>query len=113
MDPPAYLQKLLARFEALGGTARRASLDSLASALQFVPHGEELLAIVNCTGLGSLDLKDVHDTDIYPIRGQVLVLKAPWIKEGRMKQVGKLDGGEGGERTYKEWGGCNWWHERS
>ncbi|GLB45203.1 putative FAD dependent oxidoreductase [Lyophyllum shimeji] len=98
--PPVYLQKLVARFQALGGTVHRAFLDSLASALQFLPGGEEPLAIVNCTGLGSLKLKDVHDTDMYPIRGQVLVLNAPWITEGRTKQVGKLGGAEGGERTY-------------
>ncbi|KAF8068674.1 FAD dependent oxidoreductase [Lyophyllum atratum] len=100
MDTSAYLQKLVARFEALGGTVHRAFLDSLVSAIDFVPENETLIAIVNCTGLGSLKLKDVEDTDMYPIRGQVVVLKAPWIKEGRTNQMGKLGGGEGGERTY-------------
>ncbi|KAG6853358.1 hypothetical protein C0991_005032 [Blastosporella zonata] len=100
MDTPIYLQKLVSRFKTLGGILYRASLDSLSSALQFSPPSHEPIAIVNCTGIGSLTLKDVHDTDMYPIRGQIIVLNAPWIKEGRTKQVGKLEGGEGGERTY-------------
>ncbi|KAG5651644.1 hypothetical protein H0H81_007954 [Sphagnurus paluster] len=98
MDAPVYLQKLVARFQALGGTLHRAHLNSLVDALQFVSHVPS--ALVNCTGLGSLNLKGVQDLDLFPIRGQVVILRAPWIKEGRTKQVGKLDGGEGGERTY-------------
>ncbi|KAG6908922.1 hypothetical protein DXG01_002700 [Tephrocybe rancida] len=100
MDTPIYLRKLVSRFEALGGTVHRALLHSLASALEFIPHNEVPIALINCTGIGSLKLNDVQDTDIYPIRGQVVVLNAPWVKEGRTKQVGKLEGGEGGERTY-------------
>ncbi|KAG6811669.1 hypothetical protein H0H92_006382 [Tricholoma furcatifolium] len=95
MDPPTYLRKLLARFKALGGVIQHAKLDSLAFALEFLPNPP--FALVNCTGLGSLKLTDVQDTDMYPVRGQVLVLQAPWLKEGHTKQVGK----EGdGERTY-------------
>ncbi|KAF5375665.1 hypothetical protein D9615_009355 [Tricholomella constricta] len=97
MDPPVYLQRLRSRFQALGGIVHRAHVESLASALSFA---QDPIAIVNCTGLGSLELKDVQDKDLFPIRGQVIALNAPWIKEGRTKQVGKLDGGEGGERTY-------------
>jgi len=100
MDTPVYLRKLVSRFEGLGGTIHRATVDSLAATLQFVPRQEDTIAIINCTGLGSLKLADVLDTNMYPIRGQVIVINAPWIKEGRTKQVGKLDGGEGGERTY-------------
>ncbi|KAG6826151.1 hypothetical protein H0H92_000959, partial [Tricholoma furcatifolium] len=89
---------LLARFEALGGVEHRATLPSLASALNFLPdQAHPPLALVNCTGLGSRDLEDVRDEAMYPVRGQVVVLRAPWVKEGCTKQVGK----EGdGERTY-------------
>lgn len=47
-------------------------------------------------------LGDVEDKTVYPVRGQVVVLDAPWIKEGRTLQVGQLSdaSGEGGERTY-------------
>ena len=96
MDTAPYLDKLVARIKDLGGTIYRATLSSLASALDIIP-GSPPIAIVNCTGLGSLGLNDVQDTDMFPIRGQVIVLKAPWIKEGHTKQVGKLIGGE---RTY-------------
>jgi len=97
MDPPVYLQKLTFRIEELGGIVHRASLESLADASKFIP---DPAAIINCTGMGSLKLKDVLDTDMYPIRGQVVVLNAPWVKEGRTKQVGKLDSVGGVERTY-------------
>ncbi|KAF9458950.1 hypothetical protein BDZ94DRAFT_1172538 [Collybia nuda] len=97
MDPPAYLSKLVSLFTALGGVIHRATLPSLASALQFAPSAR---AIINCTALGSRTLTDVNDMEMYPVRGQVVVLRAPWIREGRTKQVGSLEGGEGGERTY-------------
>jgi len=34
-------------------------------------------AIINCTGLGSYTL--INDTSMYPIRGQVMRVKAPWM----------------------------------
>ena len=34
--------------------------------------------IVNCTGLGSRQL--VNDPEVYPVRGQLIVVKAPWVK---------------------------------
>ncbi|KAG6807959.1 hypothetical protein H0H92_005891 [Tricholoma furcatifolium] len=38
MDPLIYLRKLLALLEALGGVVHCATLDSLASALEFLPN---------------------------------------------------------------------------
>lgn len=57
-------------------------------------------AIVNCTGIGALSLGGVADETVFPTRGQVVQLRAPWLREGFTRQIGKLDGGEGGERTY-------------
>ena len=34
--------------------------------------------LINCTGLGSRDL--CNDLDTYAVRGQVLRIKAPWLK---------------------------------
>lgn len=34
--------------------------------------------IVNCSGLGSLSL--AGDTDLHPVRGQILKVQAPWLK---------------------------------
>lgn len=45
-----------------------------------IKHLDELSgydAIVNCTGLGSREL--VGDTQMYPIRGHVVRVKAPWV----------------------------------
>ena len=34
--------------------------------------------VVNCTGLGSREL--VNDDQMYPVRGQTIIVKAPWVK---------------------------------
>jgi D-amino-acid oxidase len=40
-------------------------------------------AIVACPGLGARALGGVEDKDVFPVRGQVVLLRAPWIKFGR------------------------------
>jgi glycine/D-amino acid oxidase-like deaminating enzyme len=40
-------------------------------------------AVVICAGIGARTLGGVEDTDVYPIRGQTVLLRAPWIKFGR------------------------------
>ena len=39
--------------------------------------------IVNCTGLGALTLGDVEDKAVFPTRGQLCIIRAPWIKHGK------------------------------
>ena len=34
--------------------------------------------IINCTGLGACDL--VGDDMLFPVRGQLVTVKAPWVK---------------------------------
>ena len=100
MDTGPYLAKLVRRLESLGGSLRRATLASLADATVIC---SQVSAVINCTALGSALLADVKDSGVHPLRGQVVVLNAPWCRaEGRTLQVGALsaDGGEGGERTY-------------
>ena len=61
---------------------------------QFVENGGKMLTqkinnihslfetfdiVINCCGLGAREL--VNDKDVYPVRGQVIRVKAPWIKE--------------------------------
>jgi len=85
-------------FTSLGGVACRIPrLDSLTQASSYA---QRPLAVVNCTGIGAMKLSDVQDGTVHPVRGQVVVLDAPWIKTGWTRQVGSLAGGEGGERTY-------------
>ena len=44
---------------------------------------EPIDALVVCPGLGARTLGGVEDKDVYPVRGQVAIIRAPWIKSGR------------------------------
>ena len=50
-------------------TRKLQSLDDIA---------DEVDIIVNASGLGSYDL--VPDRSMFPVRGQLIMVKAPWIK---------------------------------
>ncbi|KAJ6564490.1 FAD dependent oxidoreductase [Mycena capillaripes] len=95
IDVPRYLPYLLNRFFAVGGRAFRTTLPSLSALLSEKdrpastpfpagsikgPPAFDPAAVINCTGLGALSLGDVLDTDLYPTRGEVLIIRAPWIK---------------------------------
>lgn len=59
------------RFRKAGGLVEQRRVDSL----------QELSSydlIVNCSGLGSKTL--VNDPEVYPVRGQVLKVEAPWLQ---------------------------------
>jgi D-amino-acid oxidase len=74
VDMPVYLDHLVDRLKAAGGSAefgRR--IDSLAEL-----RGEADL-VVNCTGLGARDL--VPDDRLYATRGQLVVVENPGIEE--------------------------------
>ncbi|KAJ7255261.1 D-amino-acid oxidase [Mycena rebaudengoi] len=97
MDVPRYLPYLMNRFLAAGGHAFRVALPSLSSLLSekerpqlmpFAPSSADSAppfdpaAVINCTGIGALFLGDVEDKDVYPTRGEVLIIRAPWINRG-------------------------------
>lgn len=42
---------------------------------------QENTIVFNCTGLGSKTLKGVEDPDVIPVRAQVVVIRAPHVKE--------------------------------
>ena len=46
--------------------------------LQLVDEGYDL--IINCSGIGSKEL--VPDEGVFPIRGQIHMVDAPWIRSG-------------------------------
>lgn len=109
MTPRTYLLRLLARIRALQGqtsTPRMhrlhlASLASLSSSSVTALLGNSPPAlVVNCTGIGSLTLGGVKDHLVHPIRGHVVKVRAPWVREGFTRQIGALGGAEGGQRTY-------------
>ncbi|XP_032356767.1 D-aspartate oxidase isoform X1 [Etheostoma spectabile] len=68
----SYLPWLEKSFRKAGGLVEQRKLNSL----------EELInsydIIINCSGLGSKTL--VGDNKVYPVRGQVLKVEAPWLK---------------------------------
>ncbi|HKZ20021.1 MAG TPA: FAD-dependent oxidoreductase [Acidimicrobiia bacterium] len=72
IDPTVYLPWLQARFEKGGGTIDVRLLGSLQQA--------EADVVVNCTGLGAREL--CGDLDLLPVRGQVVAVRAPAIREG-------------------------------
>ncbi|RDB30564.1 D-amino-acid oxidase [Hypsizygus marmoreus] len=91
MDTPKYLQYLASRLTAAGGKIIRATVQHLN---QVVEGGESAFsaeknppsppdAVLVCTGIGSRFLGGVEDKTVYPIRGQTVLVRAPWIKFGR------------------------------
>jgi D-amino-acid oxidase len=70
IDMPTYLDHLLRRLDAAGGTVERRRLASLADT-------GPATAIINCTGLGAREL--LPDPDLRPIRGQHVVVANPGL----------------------------------
>ncbi|KAK4053017.1 hypothetical protein OIV83_001751 [Microbotryomycetes sp. JL201] len=82
IDTPAYLPWLVTKFATNGGRLHRATLQSLQDVQSIFPHNS-VDVIVNCTGLGARHL--VSDEDVFPTRGQLVIIRAPWITEGRTR----------------------------
>lgn len=61
------------RFLQLGGQVVQKKINSLQELC-----GNSYDIIINCTGIGSKTLAD--DEQVYPVRGQVLNVEAPWLK---------------------------------
>ena len=91
IDTPTYLPYLLARFLARGGALVRGAVQHVAQVAEggpgvFLtgrPDPAPVDAVVVCAGLGARTLGGVEDADVYPVRGQVVLVRAPWIKFGR------------------------------
>ncbi|KAI6045244.1 hypothetical protein EDC04DRAFT_3137196 [Pisolithus marmoratus] len=83
--PPVYLNWLLSRFQANGGAIVRAQLQHITQAMHGGISGlpRKPDAIVVCVGLGARFLGGIEDKDLYPVRGQTIALRAPWVKYGR------------------------------
>ncbi|KAF9069941.1 hypothetical protein BDP27DRAFT_666457 [Rhodocollybia butyracea] len=81
IDTPAYLRYLFSRFEKAGGKVVRGRLEHVRDVETQI--GAQIDAILNCTGLGALTLGGVEDSNVYPLRGQTVLLRAPWVKFGR------------------------------
>ena len=83
IDTPAYLPYLLARFLARGGSIIRNSLQHISQVLEGALTPFKPDALVVCAGIGARSLGGVEDKDVFPIRGQTVLIRAPWVKFGR------------------------------
>ncbi|KAF8970431.1 D-amino-acid oxidase [Flammula alnicola] len=88
-DSPIFLNYLLSNFLASGGSILRASVLHIDQVVdggpgafddRDIPSGPPPDAIVVCLGLGARFLGGVEDKNVYPVRGQTVLLRAPWIK---------------------------------
>ncbi|TDL21987.1 nucleotide-binding domain-containing protein [Rickenella mellea] len=81
IDSPVYLNYLLSLFLSRGGRVQRAAIQHISQVAEGAfcraPN-----AIVICAGMGARTLGGVEDKDVYPIRGQTVLLRAPWIRFG-------------------------------
>ncbi|KAF9566532.1 D-aspartate oxidase [Agrocybe pediades] len=95
IDVPVYLNYLLMRFLAVGGRVLRGSLQHIYPLLE---AGTNLFAggnkrdpvpdaVINCTGLGARVLGGVEDKDVFPVRGQTVLVRAPWVRFGRTETL--------------------------
>ncbi|KAI0682936.1 D-amino-acid oxidase [Cytidiella melzeri] len=92
IDTPAYCNYLLSRFLGKGGKVVRGTVQHISQIAEGGPQvftsptrasNSSVDAIVVCAGLGARTLGGVEDKDVFPTRGQVVLLRAPWIKFGR------------------------------
>lgn len=70
-DSQLYLRYLNQRFHKAGGEVRRRRISDLSDLADFD-------VVINCMGLGAQTL--FQDDKLFPVRGQVVRVKAPWIK---------------------------------
>ncbi|KAG8868896.1 hypothetical protein FRB98_003161 [Tulasnella sp. 332] len=88
IEPDAYLAYLYKRFLSGGGATVRARvqhinqvIDGAFTADRSMSSGPDVVFV--CPGIGARSLGGVEDLSVYPIRGQTVLIKAPWIDFGR------------------------------
>ncbi|ENI03985.1 hypothetical protein COCC4DRAFT_171670 [Bipolaris maydis ATCC 48331] len=87
INTQVYLQWLQHQALAKGITLLRRQYPSVSSLLEDVPSAT---LVVNATGLGSLSLTDIRDANLYPTRGQTLLVAEPKVPIERMYEFERL-----------------------
>ncbi|KAF8202078.1 hypothetical protein K438DRAFT_1581678 [Mycena galopus ATCC 62051] len=91
-DPPVYLDYLHKRFLAAGGRLVHGSVQHIK---QVVEGGSAVFegqapappaAVIVCAGLGARSLGGVEDKTVTSVRGQTVVLHAPWVGFGSTRR---------------------------
>jgi D-aspartate oxidase/D-amino-acid oxidase len=91
IDVPIYLNYLLTRFLGNGGRVLRGSVQHIN---QIIEGGTSLFsggdvndhppdAVIVAVGLGARFLGGVEDKAMYPVRGQTVLVRAPWVRFGK------------------------------
>ncbi|KAJ2659264.1 hypothetical protein IWW48_003601 [Coemansia sp. RSA 1200] len=95
---PKYLAYLMNQLTALGVRIVERRISDISEAAEYSRNiGGSLqdtnttagAIVVNCTGLGSLTLGGVNDKNLYPVRGQTIVVRAPGAKR-TISRTGEL-----------------------
>lgn len=73
-----YMQYLIEKIKSYTGRATILTGCHVASLTDLSSYGDDFAAVINCTGLGARELVD--DASVFPIRGHVLRVKAPWVR---------------------------------
>jgi glycine/D-amino acid oxidase-like deaminating enzyme len=73
-----YMEWLLAKIKSYIGRATILTGCHVESLADLSSYDVDFAAVINCAGLGAREL--VKDESIYPIRGHVLRVKAPWVR---------------------------------
>ncbi|KAH9835403.1 D-amino-acid oxidase [Rhodofomes roseus] len=88
IDPPVYLNYLLSRFIARGGHIVRGTVQHISQVIEggtgIWVNGKPSAApdaLVVCNGLGAKTLGGVEDAEVYPNRGQNVIVHAPWVRD--------------------------------
>ncbi|KAK4504533.1 hypothetical protein PRZ48_005449 [Zasmidium cellare] len=75
INVPIYLPWLVSQLLKSHVVFRRAIVEDLPDVADLHHSGHTAALIVNCTGLGSLRLGGVKDTRLFPVRGQIAVVR--------------------------------------
>ncbi|CAG8628167.1 5575_t:CDS:2 [Rhizophagus irregularis] len=72
INPSAYLNYLLNTFISLGGTTQHVSLSHLNECIE-----SDTDVVINCSGIHAGTLGCVEDPEVYPARGQTVIVQLP------------------------------------
>ncbi|KAF8317064.1 nucleotide-binding domain-containing protein [Clavulina sp. PMI_390] len=88
IDSPVYLDYLFKQFTSKGGRFVRSSVQHISQVIDGAYSsifGTIPSAVVVCLGLGARSMGGIEDKDVYPIRGQTVLINAPWVIIGGIK----------------------------
>jgi glycine/D-amino acid oxidase-like deaminating enzyme len=91
IDVPVYLDYLFSRLLAAGASFVRGTVQHINQLVEggIYPFTDAEAnprppdAIVICAGLSARVLGGVEDKAVFPVRGQTVLLRAPWVRFGR------------------------------